>query len=148
LVGLVVAPEVMVSLPVRLPVAVGPNVSVTVQLPPGAIDVPQSFACPKSPVVATLVSGIARSGLVLVSVTVFGALVVPTAWLPKLSDVGETVSGKVPVPLNVDVRGLLVAFDTMATEPGRLPVAVGVNVTLTVQLPDGATTPAHSFVAA
>jgi len=44
-----------------------------------------------------------------------------------------------PVPARLTVCGLPVALSVMVIVPGRLPVAVGVNVTLMVQLAPAAT---------
>ena len=76
---------------------------------------------------------------VLVSVTICAALVVFTCWLAnvKFDDdrlaVGAGIA--VPVPLSVIVCGLPEALSVMVTAAARAPVAVGVNVTLMVQLP-------------
>jgi len=48
------APSAMVSVPNTLPVAVGVNVTLTVQLAPDARSVAQSLVCSKFAVVATL----------------------------------------------------------------------------------------------
>ena len=62
-------------------------------------------------------------------------LVVLTCWLPNDSDVGESVAEGVlvPVPLRLAVCGLLLALSLTDSVALRLPVAVGVNVTLMVQ---------------
>jgi hypothetical protein len=77
---------------------------------------------------------------VLVRVTLCAELVVPTSWLPKVSDVGETLAVReTPVPLRLTVCGLPLASSLMLREALRLPVAVGVKVTLMVQLAPAAT---------
>lgn len=72
----------------------------------------------------------------LVSVTVCAALLLPTFCPANVRLVGFrlTVAGVVPVPLSVTVPGELAAFEVTVSVPVRLPFAVGVNVTLTVQL--------------
>ena len=79
----------------------------------------------------------------LVSVTACAALVVPTTWLPKLRLVVERVAaGPVvvaPVPLRLTVCGLPAALSVIERVPERVPVAVGVKVTLMVQLAAAAT---------
>ena len=88
---------------------------------------------------------------VLVSVTVCAALVVPTVWLVKVSDVTErlaVVVGAVPVPVRLTVCGLPEALSVMLKVPVRVPDAVGVNVTLIVQLAPAATEPPHVSVSA
>jgi ribosomal protein L11 len=42
-----------VTVPVRVPVAVGRNVTVTVHAPPAAMEVPQVLVCEKSPLAVT-----------------------------------------------------------------------------------------------
>ena len=73
------------------------------------------------------------------SVTVCAALVDVTAWLANVSDAGETlapgVAAVVPVPARVTACGLPAALSVMVTAADRAPVAVGLNVTLIVQLP-------------
>jgi hypothetical protein len=60
-------------------------------------------------------------------------LVTPTVTLPKLTLDGVTeICGCTPVPLKVIVEGELVAVLTTVTLPGRLPVEVGANLTLSV----------------
>ena len=72
-----------------------------------------------------------------VSVTLCAVLLVPTRWLPKLRLVGDsetTGAAGVPVPVNATFCGLPEALSVIATEALRLPVAVGLKVTLIVQL--------------
>ena len=70
-----------------------------------------------------------------VTVTVCVVLVVPTATLPKLKFVGETVTGAVPVPERATVSGLFEAFVAMLSEVGAtVPGEVGVSVNMIVQL--------------
>jgi len=47
--------------------------------------------------------------------------------------------GAVPVPLKLTVCGLPLALSVSVRLPERLPVAVGVNITLITQLPPAAT---------
>jgi hypothetical protein len=55
--------------------------------------------------------------------------------LPKVSVVGAKLAkGAIPVPDKGTVWGLPVALSVMVIVPGWLPEAVGVNVTLMVQL--------------
>jgi hypothetical protein len=84
---------------------------------------------------------------VLLRVTVWAALVVPRDWLPKARLVAARLTaGPVPVPVRLTVCGLPVALSVMLTEAVRLPEAVGVNVTLIVQLPPAATELPHVLV--
>ncbi len=85
----------------------------------------------------------------LVSVTPCAALVLPTCWLLKLRLVGERVTaGAIPVPLRLTLCGLPAALSVIETVPVRVPVAVGVNVTLIVQLAAAATDAPQVFVCA
>ena len=55
--------------------------------------------------------------------------------MPKARVVGaKLAAGAIPVPERVTVCGLPVALSVMVIVPGWLPAAVGVNVTLMVQL--------------
>jgi hypothetical protein len=75
----------------------------------------------------------------LVSVTVSRELL-PTGCAPKLSDVAERLTAvPVPVPLRLTVCGLFAALSLIESVAVRLPVAVGVNVTLTMQVLLGVT---------
>jgi len=69
------------------------------------------------------------------------ALVVPTFWLPNVRLVTErlAIAATVPVPVRLTVCGLPAALSEMLTVAARVPAAVGVNVTLIVQLPPDAT---------
>ena len=85
---LVLPPATTVRVPVRLPAAVGLNVTPTVQDPLAGMDVPQLLVCAKSPVEA-MDETAAAEPLGLVTVTVWAALVAPVATEPKLSAPGE-----------------------------------------------------------
>ena len=77
---------------------------------------------------------------VFVSVTVLAALVVPTTWLPNDSEMAEKVAaGARPVPVRATTCGLPVALSVMLTDAVRAPAAVGVKMTLMVQLEPTAT---------
>lgn len=89
--GLLVAPSVRVSVPVRPPLAVGVKVTLTVQLALALRDVPQVLDSAKSPLVCTRVMP-AGSGPGLVTVTICAVLVVPTAWFPNEMFCGAIVS--------------------------------------------------------
>jgi hypothetical protein len=68
---------------------------------------------------------------VLVSVTVVGALLLPTATLPKLRLVGLALSAPaVPVPLRAIVRGEFGSVLVIDTLPLSLPAVVGSKVTV------------------
>src|SRR2546429_537765 len=76
---------------------------------------------------------------VFVSVTVIGALVVASSWLPKSRLVGANPTpGAVPFPLRENICGLPPASSASDSVPVRAPEAVGVKVTLMVQVPPAA----------
>jgi len=69
-----------------------------------------------------------------VTVTFCGALVVPTATVPKERLVGEMATAFIPVPLRLTVCGLPAALSLIASTPVRVPTTVGVKVTEIEQL--------------
>jgi hypothetical protein len=74
------------------------------------------------------------------TVTLLDGLVVPTSLAAKVSDVGATdTCGPDPVPVRLTVCGLPAALSVMLSVAVRVPTAVGVNVTLMVQLDPAAT---------
>lgn len=128
------------SVPVRVPVVAGLNVTdiVQVALLPASIvlhgvDPPATAA--KSPLVPNESDVLAVP--VFLTVTIFAALVVPTVWAANVSLAGVTVTmtvpAEAPVPERLTVCGEFVAWSVIKIEPVRVPVVVGVNVTLTVQ---------------
>jgi hypothetical protein len=136
-----------VNVPDSLVDTEGLKVTVMVQLAPALTVLPQVLVVVKSaalvPVTETLF--IIRADPVLfVRVTFWLALAVPTAELVKVRVAGEivTVVGEpaaVAVPVSAIVWGDPAALSAMLTVDVRFPVAVGLNVTETVQLPDTAT---------
>jgi hypothetical protein len=70
----------------------------------------------------------------LVRLIFCGGLVVPIAWLAKVSDVGVRVTAgaaaDTPVPLRLIVRGLPGSLSVITIVPVRVPAAVGLKVTL------------------
>lgn len=70
----------------------------------------------------------------MVRVTVFAVLVLPTAVVLKFSELVESVTGAVPVPVKVTVCGLFRAESVNVSAPDAAPDAVGVNVTPTTQV--------------
>ena len=68
-----------------------------------------------------------------VSVTVFAALITSMATAPKLKLVGESFA-VVPMPLSGTCCGLPAALSVTLRAALRVPFAVGLNVTLIVQL--------------
>ena len=144
-----------VTVPVRVPAAVGVNFTLIVQLAPAATELPQvpSPANAKSPLMTKLLLNVSVELPVLVTVTNCVALVVPTAWLAKVNEAGERLATgpldvEAPVPVRVAVCGLPVALSVAATVAVRVPEAAGVNVTLIVQLAPAATDVPHVLLSA
>jgi hypothetical protein len=126
--------SVKVKLPVAAPVAVGVNVTPTLQLAPAATLVPQLLlAIPKGPLV-TMLENVSDPLWWLVSVTDLAELVEPTAVVLKLKDVVDSVTGALPVPLRLTACGLSIALSAKANVPVAAPIAAGVKVTPTVQV--------------
>lgn len=72
---------------------------------------------------------------VLVTVKDMVPLVVPTFCEPNVKLMGEGVTMTVvPVPDNITLCGEVDELSVMVMLPGRLPLVVGENVTLTVQV--------------
>jgi hypothetical protein len=133
-VGLFTALLVIVTLPVRAPPVVGENVTLTVQLAFTARLVPQVFVCAKSPLAAIELM-VADAVPVFVTVAVCAAVVLPTTVLANDRLVGFAESdgpGWVPVP--VRLTGLTLPATVTLSVPLRVPVAIGENVTLIVQV--------------
>lgn len=86
--GLPGALSLMVIVPLRAPVAGGVNVTLIVQLAPGATLGLQLLVCAKSPLAAMLVT-VNKPVPVFDSVTVCAELVVPTSQLPKAKLMGD-----------------------------------------------------------
>lgn len=131
--GLLFALSVMVKVPVRAPVTVGAKATLTVQLPFPANVAPHVVpATVKSPA-GTMPEIVIAAARLFFTVTVCDALVVDTACNPNVTALGNAVAcGVTPVPVKLDVIGL-VPWSTLTTRlPGRLPATVGVNVTLYV----------------
>ena len=87
--GLLEAESVSVSVPVRVPPAVGVKVTLTVQLAPAARLLPQLLLCEKSPFVVMELN-VTAPAVSLVAVTVFAALLVPTFCDANVRLVGVT----------------------------------------------------------
>ena len=72
---------------------------------------------------------------VLLKVTVMGVLVVPTGILPKFKLVGARFTAAItPVPVNAAFWGLPLALSVTDRVPVRVPVAIGLKLTLILQL--------------
>jgi hypothetical protein len=137
--GLLVALSVTVNEAVRLPVAVGANVTLIVQLKFTANELGHVEVSAKSPGLAPvnpMPLSVKLAFPVLVRVTDWAPLVVPSEVPLKVSVEGETcTTGPLPVPLKPIACGLPGALSVMVTEAERLPMEVGAKVTLTLQFP-------------
>jgi hypothetical protein len=137
--GLFQALSVMFRLPVRVPFAVGVKVTLIVQLEPVPTLLPQVFVREKSPL-ATMLDMDSGAFPVLVSVTACGSLVDPTNRRENVREDGDKpTAGPVPVPVTPTACGLFKALSVIASVAVRVPPAVGVKVTLIVQVPPAAT---------
>lgn len=67
-------------------------------------------------------------------VAVCAALVLPTEMLPKANVAGESATGATAVPVRLTICGELDAVSAIVMAPEMLPVVVGENVELTMQL--------------
>src|ERR1700738_3771024 len=132
--------SVRVTTAVRMPTAVGRNVTLMMQLAPAATDEPHVLAGVrvKSPLLVPVrvMLAIARATPPLfVSVTDFDVEGVFKGWLVNVRLVPlRSAVGVPPVPVRVTICGLVLAASVNVMEPVRGPFAVGVNVTLIVQL--------------
>ena len=128
------------NVPVLVPVAVGSKKTPIEQLEPAAKLLPHVvcvLTMPKS-VGLTATFVIASVAVpVFFSVTVLGRPAFFTYWLGKLTLSGDNVAAgarvTVPVPARLTAWGLPGALSVILTAALRLPVAMGVNVTLTWQ---------------
>lgn len=140
-----------VTAPVRVPLAVGVNFTEIVQLPPAAIVLPTPGQVPVPPKAKfpEMVNGalmVTAEAVELVSVASSTLLVEPTVVLGNVSGFGEMwtvlVVGLAPVPVRVTFCGLPEAVSVTETDPVAVPAAVGLKVTLIVQLaPDARLVP-------
>ena len=146
--GLPAALSLIVTVPVRVPVTVGVNLTLILHLAFTASDEGHVVASEKSPLMAMLLI-FSDAVPPLVSVTVCAALVVPPLRKTKVKLLGESFAmGATPVPVRLTVCGLPVASSVTVIVPGLLPVAVGVNVTLMEHFAPAATEAPQVLVSA
>jgi hypothetical protein len=141
--GLPAPSLVTVIVAFRAPAAAGVNVRPIVQLAP-ALTVAQLELTTVNSAGALLVTldTVTAVPPVLVTVTLFTALVVPTVCVPKVTVAGiESWPGAVvvPVPLTLIVCGLPTPLLVTLIVPVRTPAAAGVKVSVIVQLAAGLT---------
>jgi hypothetical protein len=122
----------MESVAVRDPVAVGLNLTDTVQFEKGARVAVQVVLFRKSagstpPSVIVLMFSVTL--WLLVTVTVIAAVVLPTDTLPNMRAEGETVTWVTPVPATDALCGELLALSVTFTIADLAPCATGLNCT-------------------
>ena len=142
LLGLPAALVVNVREAERNPVADGVKVTLTAQFNPAPKLAPQPFAemlksAAFAPVRAILAI-VSVAVPLFVSVTVCALAVAPTTIFPKDRLPGLSVTagtgGVTPVPESVALSGLVEALVRKVRDAVRAPSAMGINVTLTMQL--------------
>lgn len=147
--GLPPALSVMVRVPVTVPTAGGVNVTLMVQLLPAARVGVHVFVWAKLPlaVIPVIVKAAVPE---FVSVTGVGGLAAPTDWPGKARVVAERVTSGAgaPTPERRTVCGLVDALSVTTSEPLLLLDAVGVNVTLILQLAPAARPAPQLFICA
>jgi len=82
----------------------------------------------------------------LVNCTLVVPLLLPTTTLPNDTLDGLNVTEGVPVPESATAWGLFLALSVIESVPERVPMVVGVKVTLIVQLAPAATEVPHVFI--
>jgi hypothetical protein len=140
----------IVRVAVRAPVAPGVKATLTVQVAPGATAAAQPAAVKSAAFAPPTVSPVMFSGLLpgLDTVTVWAAEVLPTSWSANVRAAGATaICACTPVPVSAIGAACTSAFDAMVRPAVFAPVVPGVKVTLTVQLPPGATDAAQPVAA-
>jgi hypothetical protein len=144
--GLLIALSAKVSVPVTAPSAAGVMVTPTTQVAPAARLAPHVLLAivngpPDGTEMPVKVSAVLRR---LVTVTVFAALVLPIASVPKLRLVGENVTGALPFPVTLTV--CVPALSVMVRTPEAEPTTVGEKTTAIVHVDAGAMLPLQLFV--
>jgi len=141
--GLPPALSLMLRVAVRAPLAAGVKLTLMVQLAVAARVLGlsgQVFDCAKSAAFTpftTMPLIVSAAVPLFVSVIDCAALVVPIFWLPKLSEVGLSVTAgaeTTPVPLRATLCGLPAALSLILTLALRTPEVDGEKVTRMVQL--------------
>ena len=107
--GLRGALSLTVTAPLMDPFTLGVKVTLNVHVAPDATEEPQGMLPDGTALKSPLASRLEMASVppeLLVSVTVFGALVVPMAWPVNERLVGATVTGTAPVPESAATCGL------------------------------------------
>ena len=129
--------SVTVNVPVRVPPAAGLKLTLTVQLPPIATELPHVFVCEKSlasvPLIATLLT-VSAAVPVLLSVTFWTALVVFRICAPNVRLDGATLAtGAVAAPRTYNRWGLPAPVSFTVRLSRWTPLVVGLKVTFNAQ---------------
>jgi hypothetical protein len=129
----------MESVPVRAPATVGVKVTPITQELLGGSDAPQLPACAatwKAPTMTGALRDRAEAVSLFVTVTVSAALATFNGWLEKVRLSGATVGAFTcaPVPWSAILCGLPGESSVTVRLAKRSPDAVGVKITLKVQL--------------
>lgn len=101
---------------------------------PAAMLAPQVLLDTEKPVLAAMLVKLRDVPIRFVSVTVLAELVLPTVTVPRFKLPEENVTGALPVPVRLTVWGLFPASSVNVSVPVAVPVAMGENVTPTVQV--------------
>jgi hypothetical protein len=132
--GLLLAESLTLSWPVRVPLAAGVKVTLIVHLPLAGRLVPQVVAeTAKSPLVEIEIA-FSDTDCSLVSVKIFGGLVVPTFRAGYVPDAGASTAGSTPVPESGTVCVCGTPLSVKTSCPVRVPGADGVKVTFTLHV--------------
>jgi hypothetical protein len=133
----------IVTRPLFEPTAVAVNDTVIVQVVLLG-SVPQLFVCAYAPLTLTLFTFKVVPDK-LKNVSDCGTDCVFTTWL-KVSGPGSNNSGSCPVPLKLIVCGLPAPDEVIVIAPVRVPIALGVKITVTVHVAFCANVVGHEFV--
>jgi hypothetical protein len=128
--------SVKVRVPLTLPIADGVNLTPTVQAAPAASPTRQLLPAIVKPALAAMLEKLRATVWRFVTVTVFAAVVSPTATVPKLRAVDENETAAVPVPVRAAVW--VPALSLIVSVPETDPRTVGVKETCMVQEEPGA----------
>jgi hypothetical protein len=147
--GLPPALSVIISVPVRVPDVDGSKNTPIVQLMLGGTLFVQSLSVPKSTILVVTLEIVKAAAPEFVTVTVCGSPDVPTYCAGKLMLGGDNVTDDCkPMPESGIVCGLLGALSATVTAAVLVPPAVGVKVTVMLQLVVEGRELGQSFVSA
>lgn len=144
--GLLIALSAMLRVPVAAPNATGVKVTPTRQFAPAAMLIPQVLLAMAKGLPVDMEMPVSVSAVLslLVTVTVFTALVLATASEPKLRLLEETVTGALPLPVTATV--CVPALSVMVRTPEAEPTTVGEKMIEIVHDAAGAMLPLQVLV--